>query len=83
MRTLPSKLGTVAVLAVWLVVLLIFLLARYIVGPENQWWVTAIYVAVIAVATSLTIKIPPYQAVDDSAGQDSKQPASSSGVRNA
>jgi regulator of protease activity HflC (stomatin/prohibitin superfamily) len=73
MRTLTGKQGTVAVLAVWLVVLLIFLSVQFIVGPENQWWVTAIYVAVIAVATSLTIKIPPYQAVDDSAGQDSKQ----------
>ena len=76
MRTLTSKQGTIAVLAVWLVVLIMFLLAWFIAGPENRWWLTAIYVAVIAVATFRTIKIPPYKAVDDSAGQDSKQPES-------
>jgi hypothetical protein len=59
--------------AVWLVVLLVLSLVWFMIGPEDHWWAVAIYAAVIGVATFLTVKISPYQTMDDYVGEDSEQ----------
>ena len=73
MRTLTSGQSRIAMHAVWLVVFLVLSLAWFMIGQEDQLWAVAIYAAVVGVATYLTVKISPYQTMDDYAGQDSER----------
>jgi hypothetical protein len=59
MKTLNERQRVVACLAVWLLVLLVLWLVWWVFGPENRWWITAIYAAATAVGSFLTFRIWP------------------------
>jgi membrane protein YdbS with pleckstrin-like domain len=71
MSTLTNRRWAIALLAVWLVVFLIFLLLWFVVGPG--WWATAMCAVVIAVAVFFTIRLSPFQPVSRNAGQHSEK----------
>jgi hypothetical protein len=83
MKTLTSGQSRIVMRAVWLGVILILTLAWFMIGPEDQWLAVAIYAGVVGVATFLTVKVSPYQTMDDYVGQDSMPPWSATGWRNA
>ena len=78
MKILKYGLETFWTLAVWLVAFLIMWLVWHQFGPENDWWTTAIYAGIGAVAAFLTIRIWPakvYGRAPASSDQSPTRPA--------
>src|SRR5262245_40852236 len=69
-RTMTNQiLATIALFAIWLVVLPILWVTWEMSEREFRWWVTAIYAGVIGVASFLSIKLFPYKPGNENSRQ--------------
>jgi hypothetical protein len=59
MKTWTNTQRAIILVAIWLVSFFVLWLLWFAVGPENQWWTTAIYAVVLSVAVFCTLWLPP------------------------